>query len=208
MLARFGNGRERVERAMEALRAGKGILLVDDESRENEGDLIFAASRMSVEDMALMIRACSGIVCLCLTADKARSLGLSPMVEHNTSRYGTNFTVSIEAARGVTTGVSAYDRLKTIRTAVADDCKPTDLARPGHVFPLVARAGGVLERDGHTEGSVDLVTLAELPPYAVLCELTNADGTMARLPEVVSFAEAHGFSVVAVCDIKEYRLHR
>ena len=208
LLARFGNGRERVERAMEALRAGKGILLVDDESRENEGDLIFAASRMSVEDMALMIRACSGIVCLCLTADKARSLGLSPMVEHNTSRYGTNFTVSIEAARGVTTGVSAYDRLKTIRTAVADDCKPTDLARPGHVFPLVARAGGVLERDGHTEGSVDLVTLAELPPYAVLCELTNADGTMARLPEVVSFAEAHGFSVVAVCDIKEYRLHR
>lgn len=208
LLARFGNGRERVDRAMEALRAGKGILLVDDESRENEGDLIFAASRMSVEDMALMIRACSGIVCLCLTADKARSLGLSPMVEHNTSRYGTNFTVSIEAARGVTTGVSAYDRLKTIRTAVADDCKPTDLARPGHVFPLVARAGGVLERDGHTEGSVDLVTLAELPPYAVLCELTNADGTMARLPEVVSFAEAHGFPVVSVCDIREYRSHR
>ena len=208
LLARFGNGRERVERAMEALRAGKGILLVDDESRENEGDLIFAASRMSVEDMALMIRACSGIVCLCLTADKARSLGLSPMVEHNTSRYGTNFTVSIEAARGVTTGVSAHDRLKTIRMAVADDCKPTDLAHPGHVFPLVARAGGVLERDGHTEGSVDLVTLAELPPYAVLCELTNADGTMARLPEVVSFAETHGFPVVAVCDIKEYRSHR
>lgn len=208
LLARFGNGRERVERAMEALRAGKGILLVDDESRENEGDLIFAASRMSVEDMALMIRACSGIVCLCLTADKARSLGLSPMVEHNTSRYGTNFTVSIEAARGVTTGVSAHDRLKTIRMAVADDCKPTDLAHPGHVFPLVARAGGVLERDGHTEGSVDLVTLAELPPYAVLCELTNADGTMARLPEVVSFAEAHGFPVVAVCDIREYRSHR
>lgn len=208
LLARFGNGRERVERAMEALRAGKGILLVDDESRENEGDLIFAASRMSVEDMALMIRACSGIVCLCLTADKARALGLFPMVEHNTSRYGTNFTVSIEAARGVTTGVSAHDRLKTIRTAVADDCKPTDLARPGHVFPLVARAGGVLERDGHTEGSVDLVTLAELPPYAVLCELTNADGTMARLPEVVSFAEAHGFPVVSVCDIREYRSHR
>lgn len=208
MLARFGNGRERVERAMEALRAGKGILLVDDESRENEGDLIFAASHMSVEDMALMIRACSGIVCLCLTADKARSLGLSPMVEHNTSRYGTNFTVSIEAARGVTTGVSAHDRLKTIRTAVADGCKPTDLARPGHVFPLIARAGGVLERDGHTEGSVDLVTLAGLPPYAVLCELTNADGTMARLPEVVSFAEVHGFPVVAVCDIREYRSHR
>ena len=195
----------RVEQAMAALQAGRGILLVDDEDRENEGDLIFSAVRMQVEDMALMIRVCSGIVCLCLTPEKASALDLPLMAVHNTSRYGTAFTVSIEAAQGVTTGVSAADRIVTIRTAIAPDSVPEDLARPGHVFPLMARSNGVFERCGHTEGSVDLMRLAQMPPYAVLCELTNDDGSMAKLPEIMDFARVYGFPVVTVADIVAYR---
>lgn len=205
MLSKFGNEIERVENAVKALQAGKGILLVDNENRENEGDLIFSAERMTVENMALMIRECSGIVCLCITSSKAKSLGLNLMVENNTSHYGTNFTTSIEAMQGVTTGVSASDRITTIKTAIAEDCISKDLAKPGHVFPLIAKDNGVFERDGHTEGSVDLMKLAELPPYAVLCELTNADGTMAKTPEIISFAEAHDFPVVSILDIMKYR---
>ncbi|MCC8063302.1 MAG: 3,4-dihydroxy-2-butanone-4-phosphate synthase [Rikenellaceae bacterium] len=208
LLARYGSPAERVERAAEALKEGRGILLTDDENRENEGDLIFAASRMTTEQMALMIRACSGIVCLCIPQEKADALGLPPMVENNTSRYGTAFTVSIEAAEGVTTGVSAADRIRTIRAAIAPDAVPDSLCRPGHVFPLIARPGGVLEREGHTEGSVDLARIAALPPYAVLCELTNEDGTMARLPQVVGFAREHGYPVVTIDDIKTYRKNR
>lgn len=206
LLREFGSGAMRVEQAVAALQAGRGILLVDDEDRENEGDLIFSASRMQVEDMALMIRACSGIVCLCLTPEKALDLDLPQMVRHNTSRYGTAFTVSIEAAQGVTTGVSAADRIVTIRAAIAPGSVPEDLARPGHVFPLVARSNGVFERNGHTEGSVDLMRLAQMPPYAVLCELTNDDGSMAKLPEILDFARIHGFPVVTVADIKAYRI--
>ena len=146
LLSRYGTAAERVERAAESLRQGRGILLVDDENRENEGDLIFAATNMTVEQMALMIRRCSGIVCLCLTEERVRQLDLPPMSTVNTSRYGTAFTVSIEAAEGITTGVSAADRIRTIRTAVAPDARPESLARPGHVFPLAARSGGVLER--------------------------------------------------------------
>ncbi len=197
--------RKRIEEAVTALRSGKGILLVDDEDRENEGDLIYSAEKMTVENMALMIRECSGIVCLCLTPQKAESLGLRPMVCENTSRYGTNFTESVEARIGVTTGVSASDRITTIKTAVSLDAEPHDLAKPGHVFPLVARENGVFDRDGHTEGSVDLMKLAGLPPYAVLCELTNEDGTMARMPEIERFAAKHGYPVVSIADIKEYR---
>lgn len=180
MLRQFGDTFERVENAVKALQAGRGVLLVDDEKRENEGDLIFSAEKVTIEDMALMIRECSGIVCLCITSKKVKSLGLALMVEHNTSRYGTNFTTSIEATRGVTTGVSASDRITTIKSAIAENSTPMDIAKPGHVFPLIAKDNGVLERDGHTEGSVDLMKLAELHPYAILCELTNFDGTMAN----------------------------
>jgi 3,4-dihydroxy 2-butanone 4-phosphate synthase len=197
--------KERINLAIAALNEGRGVLLVDDEDRENEGDIIYNADKMSVKDMALMIRECSGIVCLCLTKDRADHLRLPPMVENNTSQNKTAFTVSIEAKQGVTTGVSAADRITTIKTAISPDASHADLARPGHVFPLVAREGGVLERGGHTEGSVDLMKIAELDDAAVLCELTNEDGTMARLPEVLEFSEKHAMPVVTIGDIVSYR---
>lgn len=195
----------RVELAVSALRRGEGILLTDDEHRENEGDLIFAAEKMTLRQMALMIRTCSGIVCLCLTPDRAAALGLPPMARTNTSRYGTNFTVSVEAAAGVTTGVSAADRLQSVRTAIADGARPENLVRPGHLFPLVAHPDGVRGRQGHTEGSVELVRLAGLKPCAVLCELMNPDGSMARRPEVEAFSRRHRYPVVSVSDILRYR---
>lgn len=195
----------KVKIALEALREGRGILLIDDENRENEGDLIYSAEKMTIEQMALMIRACSGIVCLCLTAEKASMLNLKLMVENNKSRYGTNFTVSIEAATGVTTGVSAADRITTIKTAIKSGALFTDLVSPGHVFPLIAKDNGVFERDGHTEGSVDLMKLAGLLPFAVLCELTNVDGTMARLPEIESFSKVYNYPIVSILDIMIYR---
>lgn len=205
-LEQFGKDyQERVENAIFAINEGRGILLVDDESRENEGDIIFAAEKMTEKDMALMIRECSGIVCLCMPKEKTDSLNLKQMVEENNSQYGTAFTVSIEAAEGVTTGVSAKDRLQTIKTAIREEAQPTDLAHPGHVFPLMARNGGVYERRGHTEGSVDLVKLAGLNPASVLCELTNEDGTMAKMPEIVRFSEIHKMPVVSIEDIYEYR---
>lgn len=197
--------KERVEKAISYLQAGKGILLVDDEDRENEGDIIYSAEKMTVKDMALMIRECSGIVCLCLTPEKCDSLGLYQMVKDNTSKNQTAFTISIEAKEGVTTGVSAADRIQTIKTAIAPNAKPEDLSHPGHVFPLQAQKNGVLERRGHTEGSVDLVKLAGLGDTAVLCELTNEDGTMARLPEIIRFATQHDMTVVSVDDICRYR---
>lgn len=202
----FGNSyHERVENAIRKLQSGQGILLVDDEDRENEGDIIYAAEKMTVKDMALMIRECSGIVCLCLTPKKTEKLNLQPMVENNTSKNKTAFTVSIEAKDGVTTGVSAKDRICTIKTAIAENAKPSDLARPGHVFPLTAKKDGVFERRGHTEGSIDMVKLAGLGDTAVLCELTNEDGTMARLPEIIEFAHKHGMTVVTIEDIYQYR---
>jgi len=205
-LEQFGKDyQERVENAIFAINEGRGILLVDDESRENEGDIIFAAEKMTEKDMALIIRECSGIVCLCMPKEKTDSLNLKQMVEDNNSQYGTAFTVSIEAAEGVTTGVSAKDRLQTIKTAIREEAQPTDLAHPGHVFPLMARNGGVYERRGHTEGSVDLVKLAGLNPASVLCELTNEDGTMAKMPEIVRFSEIHKMPVVSIEDIYEYR---
>lgn len=205
LLQRFGDPQLRVERALAALRDGSGVLLVDDEERENEGDLIYAAEHITSAQMALMIRECSGIVCLCLPDDAVRRLQLPMMVGDNTSRNGTAFTVSIEARNGVTTGVSAADRVTTIRTAIHAECRPDDLARPGHVFPLRAQPGGVFSRRGHTEGTVDLMHLAGLTPAGVLCELTNADGTMARLPEIVTFAERHGMPVLSIEDLVAYR---
>ncbi len=203
--ARFGHSSQRVAAALDALRNGQGVLVTDDEQRENEGDLIFAAESLTPAQMAMLIRECSGIVCLCLTTEKVRALQLPMMVEHNSSRYQTAFTVSIEAARGVTTGVSAQDRVTTVRAAIADGAGPEDLHRPGHIFPLRSRPGGVLERPGHTEATVDLMRLAGLKPCGVLCELTNPDGTMARLPQIMAFAEKHDLPVLTVADLVAYR---
>ncbi len=205
-LVQFGvTSQERVENALEQLKNRKGILLIDDENRENEGDLIFAAEHMNVSDMALMIRECSGIICLCLTNEKADMLELPYMVKENTSSFQTPFTITIEAKNGVTTGVSAFDRITTIKTAIASNARPEDLAKPGHIFPLRAKDNGVLERNGHTEGSVDLMKLAGLKPEAVLCELMNEDGTMAKLDQIVSFAHQHDLIVLSIEDIIYYR---
>ncbi|CCP01724.1 3,4-dihydroxy-2-butanone 4-phosphate synthase [Erwinia amylovora Ea644] len=205
LLSEFGTPEQRVTRAIEALRAGRGVMVLDDEDRENEGDMIFAAETMTVAQMALTIRHGSGIVCLCLNEERLEQLDLPMMVQNNTSAYGTGFTVTIEAAQGVTTGVSATDRLTTIRTAIADEAKPSDLNRPGHVFPLRARSGGVLTRGGHTEATIDLVTLAGFKPAGVLCELTNDDGSMAHAPEVIVFARQHDMPVVTIEDLVSYR---
>ncbi|MCC2962790.1 3,4-dihydroxy-2-butanone-4-phosphate synthase [Massilia sp. IC2-278] len=195
----------RIAAALAATRAGIPVILLDDFDRENEADLIIAAEKLTVETMALMIRECSGIVCLCLSADRVRELELPPMAIENGSRYGTPFTVSIEARHGVTTGVSAADRVTTIRAAIAADAKPDDLVRPGHVFPLRATPGGVLSRAGHTEGSVDLSIMAGLQPSAVLCELMNPDGTMMRGEAIERFAEERGFSILTIAEMIEWR---
>ncbi len=205
LLSSFGTSFERVENALIALREGRGAMVLDDEDRENEGDMIFAAENMTVEQMALTIRHGSGIVCLCLTDDRRKQLELPMMVENNTSAYGTGFTVTIEAAHGVTTGVSAAGRLTTVRAAIADNAKPSDLNRPGHVFPLRAQPGGVLTRGGHTDATIDLVSLAGFKPAGVLCELTNDDGTMARAPECIKFAKEHNMALVTIEDLVAYR---
>ncbi|MDQ1816026.1 3,4-dihydroxy-2-butanone-4-phosphate synthase [Massilia sp. CCM 9210] len=195
----------RIHAALGAMRAGVPVILMDDHDRENEADLIVAAERLTVETMALMIRECSGIVCLCLPPETVSALALVPMSARNGSRHGTAFTVSIEAREGVTTGVSAADRVATIRAAVAPDAQPGDMVSPGHVFPLAAEAGGVLARRGHTEGSVDLALLAGLRPAAVLCELMNADGTMMRGAQIEGFAAARDLPVLSVADIVAWR---
>ena len=205
-LSRFGESHARVEQALVRLRAGRGVILVDDEDRENEGDLIFPAETITETQMAALIRDCSGIVCLPLTEQRIRQLGLPMMVANNTSRYGTGFTVSIEAAEGVSTGVSAADRVRTVQAAVAYDAQPNDLCTPGHVFPLRADPGGVLVRRGHTEGVVDLMQLAGLQPAGVLCELTNPDGSMSKLPQILDYAERHGLLVLTIEDLVSYRL--
>ncbi len=205
LLSEFGTPEQRVERAIAALREGRGVMVLDDENRENEADMIFAAETMTVEQMALTIRHGSGIICLCLTEQQRQLLDLPMMVENNTSSFGTGFTVTIEAAQGVTTGVSAQDRLTTIRTAIADNARPSDLNRPGHVFPLRARDGGVLTRGGHTEATIDLVSLAGFKPAGVLCELTNDDGTMAHAPEAIVFAKQHNMPLVTIEDLIAYR---
>ncbi|MGF1723580.1 3,4-dihydroxy-2-butanone-4-phosphate synthase [Photobacterium nomapromontoriensis] len=206
LLTPYGTPFERVEAGLNAIRQGRGVLVVDDEDRENEGDIIFAAQTLTAEQMALMIRECSGIVCLCLTDERVKQLEIPMMVENNTSANQTGFTVTIEAAHGVTTGVSAADRVTTIKAAIADDAKPSDLNHPGHVFPLKANPEGVLARRGHTEATIDLMRLSGFKPYGVLCELTNPDGTMARLPEVIAFGEQHNMPVLTIEDLAAYRL--
>lgn len=195
----------RIAQALDAMREGRPVVLLDDDDRENEADLILAAECLTPSNMAMMIRECSGIVCLCLTAGKVRELGLRPMVENNRSQYGTAFTVSIEAREGVTTGVSAVDRITTIRAAIADDAGCDAVVSPGHVFPLVAVDGGVLVRRGHTEGSVELARMAGLSPAAVLCELMNPDGTMARRLEALAFAEMYRLPVLTIADLVAWR---
>ena len=192
---------EHVNAALESLRRGSGVLVTDNSDRENEGDLIFSAEHLTVPQMAQLIRECSGIVCLCLTEDRINLLNLPMMTDNNTSRFGTGFTVTIEAAEGVTTGVSAADRVTTIKAAISPSYKEGDLCTPGHVFPLRARTNGVLERDGHTEATVDLMKLAGLQPYGVLCEVTNADGTMARRPEIESMSQRTGYPIVTLEEI-------
>jgi 3,4-dihydroxy 2-butanone 4-phosphate synthase len=195
----------RLRIALDAIRHGRAVILLDDDDRENEGDLIVAAERLTVPMMATMIRECSGIVCLCLPDEQLQQLALPPMVARNESRYGTAFTVSIEAREGVTTGVSAADRVATIRAAIARGASPDDLVSPGHVFPLRAAPGGVLARRGHTEGAVELARLAGLQPAAVLCELMNEDGSMMRGDALLTFSRAHGFPMLTIAELVAYR---
>jgi len=195
----------RLRIAVDAIRHGRGVVLVDDDDRENEGDLIVAAERLTVPMMATLIRECSGIVCLCLEDEQIERLELPPMVARNESRYGTAFTVSIEARDGVGTGVSAADRVTTIRAAIAADAQPRDLVSPGHVFPLRAAPGGVLERRGHTEGAVELARLAGLQPAAVLCELMNEDGSMMRGAELLAYSRRSGYPMLTIEELVDYR---
>jgi 3,4-dihydroxy 2-butanone 4-phosphate synthase/GTP cyclohydrolase II len=194
-----------MEEVLAELRAGRIVILVDDENRENEGDLAMAAEHVTPEAINFMITHGRGLVCLALTAEKCDALQLPPMAADNSSRFGTAFTVSIEARRGVTTGISAHDRAQTILAAVAADAQPADLVRPGHVFPLRARSGGTLVRAGQTEGVVDLCRLAELAPAGIICEVIKADGTMARLPELIDFGRQHGLKICSVEQIIEHR---
>ena len=199
-----------IEEAIEEFKNGRPIIVADDEDRENEGDVIIPAQFATPQIINFLISQCKGVVCLALTREKAEQLGLSEMVSHSTDPKGTAFTQSIDADRkyGVTTGVSAFDRAKTIEVAIANDAVSADLSRPGHIFPLIARSGGVLERVGHTEASVDLARLAGLTPAAVICEIVNEDGTMARRDNLVEFAEKHGLKFVTVAQLIEYRLQK
>jgi len=197
---------ERVEAALEDLRQGKMVILADDEDRENEGDLTMAAEMVTPEAINFMAKEGRGLICLSLTEDRADELGLAPMVSENDSSFETAFTVSIEAKQGVTTGISAADRAHTIKVAIDENSTAVDLARPGHVFPLRARKGGVMVRTGQTEGSMDLARLAGLKPAGVICEIMNDDGTMARMPQLEDFAHKHELKIVTVADIIAYRM--
>ncbi len=198
----------RIEAALEDIRQGKMVILVDDEDRENEGDLVMAAELVTPEAINFMAKEGRGLICLSLTEKRADFLELPPMVSDNTSSFSTAFTVSIEARTGVSTGISAADRARTIQVAVADESTAADLARPGHVFPLRAKKGGVLVRTGQTEGSVDMSRLAGLKPAGVICEIMNEDGTMARRPELEVFAKEHDLKIVSVADLIEYRMRK
>jgi len=196
---------DRLHRALEDMRSGRPVILIDDFDRENEADLIAAAETISVPTMALFIREGSGIVCLCLTHETLTHLELPQMVTSNESSFQTAFTVTIDARDGVTTGVSAQDRITTIRTAIRTGAQPRDLVRPGHVFPLRAAPGGVLERAGHTEGSVDLARMAGMKPAAVICEVTNSDGTMTKGNDVDRFAKRHGLVMLSISELVDHR---
>lgn len=197
-----------IEEAIKEIRDGRMVILTDDEDRENEGDLTMAAEKITPEAVNFMAKYGRGLICLSMTGEKIDSLDLPMMVDQNTSQFKTGFTVSIEAKCGVTTGISAADRATTILTAVADDAKPTDLVRPGHIFPLRARKGGVIVRAGQTEGSVDLARLAGLRPSGVICEVMDEDGTMARMPSLEKFSQEHGIGICTIADLIEYRMRK
>ncbi len=197
-----------IDEALEDLRAGKFVILVDDEDRENEGDLVIAAESVTPEAINFMATHARGLICLTLTSDRADQLNLHPQTAENTAPFGTAFTVSIDAARDVTTGISAADRATTVRMAVDSSCKPSDFTRPGHIFPLRAHNGGVLKRAGQTEGSVDLARMAGRYPAGVICEIMNEDGTMARVPDLMAFAKRHAFKIITIKDLIQYRLSR
>jgi len=197
---------ESVQRAIKDIRSGRMVILVDDEARENEGDFCLAAQSVTKDAINFMSRFGRGLICLALTEEKIAALGLPMMVDQNTSRFETAFTVSIDAARDVSTGISAGDRATTIVAAVAADAKPEDLVRPGHIFPLKARPGGVLVRTGQTEGAVDLTRLAGLLPAGVICEIMNEDGTMARMPDLEILAREHQLHIISIAELIEYRL--
>jgi 3,4-dihydroxy 2-butanone 4-phosphate synthase/GTP cyclohydrolase II len=194
-----------IEEAIEDIRAGRMVVVVDDEDRENEGDLTIAAQFATPEAINFMATHARGLICLCLTEERADELGLRPMTDHNEAPLGTAFTVSVEAREGVTTGISAADRSRTIQVAISPESTPYDLVQPGHVFPLRAKPGGVLERIGQTEAAVDLARLAGLNPSGVVCEIMNDDGTMARVADLVPYCERHGLKMVTVADLVEYR---
>ena len=195
-----------IEDVIKDVKDGKMVIIVDDEDRENEGDVMIAAEKVTPEAINFMARYACGLICLSLSEERVKELDLPLMVSDNTSPYNTAFTVSIEAKEGVTTGISAYDRARTILTAIDPDTKPDDLARPGHIFPLMARNGGVLVRVGHTEASMDLARLAGLKPAGVICEVMKEDGTMARLPDLEVFAEQHGLKIVSIADLIKYEM--
>jgi len=195
-----------VPEAIEELRAGRLLVVVDDEDRENEGDLTIAAEKVTPEIINFMAVYGRGLICLTLTPERCEELNLTPMAQRNTSRFGTAFCESIDASDGTTTGISASDRARTILQAVSPSCRPSDLARPGHIFPLRARRGGVLVRAGQTEASVDLARLAGLTPAGVICEIMNADGTMARVPQLLEFCQKHDLKMISVAQLIRYRL--
>ena len=194
-----------IEEAIEDLQAGKMVIVVDDPDRENEGDIIMAAELVRPEDVNFITREARGILCLTITREKAEKLDLDFMVENNTALHQTPFSVSIDYKYNTTTGISAYDRAKTITMAADENVKPKDFGRPGHIFPLIAKKGGVLKRAGHTEAVVDLIKLAGLKPIGVLCEIMNADGTMARIPKLFDFAEKYNLKIITIADLIEYR---
>ncbi len=194
-----------VEAAIEDIREGKFVVVVDDPDRENEGDLVIAAQFATPEAINFMATHARGLICLCLTEERCDELGLRPMTDHNEAPLGTAFTVSIEAREGVTTGISAHDRSRTIQVAINSDSRPEDLVQPGHVFPLRAKPGGVLQRTGQTESAVDLARLAGLTPAGVVCEVMNPDGSMARVPDLVPYCERHGLKMITVSQLVEYR---
>ena len=194
-----------IEEALRRYRDGKMLILVDDENRENEGDLVIAAEHTTPEAINFMVTYGRGMVCMPITEDRARELGLSPMCSDNTAVHGTSFTVTVDAKEGISTGISAYDRAHTIHLLMDKNTKPGDLARPGHIFPLVARNGGVLRRAGHTEATVDMARLAGLEPAAILCEILNEDGTMARVPQLEKFSKQHNMPIASIADLIEHR---
>jgi 3,4-dihydroxy 2-butanone 4-phosphate synthase/GTP cyclohydrolase II len=204
-MTRAGTDFASIEEALEEIKAGRMVVVVDDEDRENEGDLTMAAQFATPEAINFMASQGRGLICLSITPERAEALRLQPMVRTNQSRFGTAFTVSIEAREGVTTGISAADRARTIQVAVDPNSRPEDLVQPGHVFPLIARSGGVLARAGQTEAAVDLARLAGLIPAGVICEVMNDDGTMARVPDLVEYCRRHGLKMITVADLIRYR---